>query len=429
MSGKERDPYEILRLISDRQRIEILRELKRKDDLSFSDLWRKTGLQSGRLAFQLKKLKPLLTKTKEDHYTLSENGLKALEVLEYYENMLAIEKPGIYEAFNGKTIVVREAKPEDYSSMVEADCSWVEKWFKPVSKRWVEASYEELTPWERYLRGGPWRDLRTYRTFARFFLKEGGRIFVPEVDGRVVGFMEITFNEEPELFGRFIDTGNSGQTEVHKDFCGIGVGTALLKHLTELANRLGYKAVDFGGSEYERDEFDQFLAKSKLETFNLRAVSVKASTLQRNGKGRLTDLSKTNSLDELLSRRPLTWKLQPVRYVLGVQRGMLDMWKQVEGMLKSKDSGLKAFKLGGKSAAIYLRAPTAPEAANMFVWVPTEHEADPTFLKEVFGVCGDLAREMAIENHGGYIFEEHSEIFKRLGFEIGKEESYTRVLL
>jgi len=91
MPEKEKDPYGILGLLSDRQRVEILRELKRKDKLSYSDLWRKTGLQSGRLAFQLRKLKPLLRKTKEDHYTLSETGLKALEVLEYYENMLAIE--------------------------------------------------------------------------------------------------------------------------------------------------------------------------------------------------------------------------------------------------------------------------------------------------------------------------------------------------
>jgi len=60
--------------------------------------------------------------------------------------------------------------------------------------------------------------------------------------------MEITFNEEPEPFGKSIDTGNSGQTEIHKEFCGIGVGTTLVKHLTKLATKLDYKAVDFGGA-------------------------------------------------------------------------------------------------------------------------------------------------------------------------------------
>lgn len=431
MPKEEKDLYEILGLLSDRQRVEILRELKHRDKLSFSDIWRKMGLQSGRLAFQLRKLKPLLRKTKEDQYTLNETGLKVLEALDYYEKILDIEKPGFYETLDGRAIVIREAKPEDYTSIVEADCSWVEKWFKPVysGKKWVEASYEELTPWERYMRGGPWRDLRTYRTFARFFLKEGGKIFVSEVDGRVVGFMEITFNEEPSPFGRFVDTGNSGQTEVHKDFCGIGVGAALLKHLTELAKKLGYKAVDFGGSEYETDEFDQFLAEKNLQILNLRAINARSSTIQGNDKGEFTHSSKTHSLNELLCQRPLTWKLQPVKYVLGVQKGMLDTWREVEGMLKGKDTGLKTLQLGDVSVAVYIRAPATPETANMFVWVPSEYETNPTFLREVFGVCGSLATEMEIEELRGYIFEEHSEIFKNLGFEIGQKEPYTRILL
>jgi len=429
MPEEERDPYAILKLLSDRQRAEILRELKRRDEVSFSDLWRKSGLQSGRLAFQLRKLKPLLRKTKEDHYALSETGMKALEVLEYYESILTIEKPSVYEASNGKTIVVREAKPEDYPSIVEADCSWVQKWLKPVSEKWIEASYEELTPWERFLRGGPWRDISIYKAFARFFLKEGGKIFVPEVDGKVVGFMEITFNEEPEPFGKFIDTGNSGQTEVHKEFCGIDVGTALLEHLTKLAGRLGYKAVDFGGSEYETDELDQFFPKSNLKIFNLRLIKVKTEEIEKDGQGKLGELPRRSSLNSLLAYRPLTWKLQPVKYILWVQKGLLNTWRSVQGFLKANDSGLRAFQLGDKSAVIYLRAPNLPSAANMFVWVSKENETDVEFLKEVFGACGRLAREMSIEDLGGFISEEHAEMFQQLGFEIGKEHPYTRILL
>jgi len=184
MPEKEQDPYAIFKILSDTQRIEILRELKREDEVSFSDLWRKSGLQSGRLAFHLRKLKPLLRKTKEDHYALSENGLKALEVLEYYENILTIEKPGVYEASNGRTMVVREAKPEDYPFIVEADCSWAEKWFKTVNKESVEASCEELTPWERVLRGGPWRDSSAYKPLHGSFSRRVGRFLFPKLTAK-----------------------------------------------------------------------------------------------------------------------------------------------------------------------------------------------------------------------------------------------------
>lgn len=65
----------------------------------------------------------------------------------------------------------------------------------------------------------------------------------------------------------------------------------------------------------------------------------------------------------------------------------------------------------------------------MFVWVPKGCEADMMFLKEVFGACGTLASEMEIESLGGYIFEEHTKTFKDLGFEIGRKEPHTRILL
>lgn len=163
--------------------------------------------------------------------------------------------------------------------------------------------------------------MRAYKAYASAFLKEGGKIFVPEIDGKVVGFMKITFNEQPELFGRFADTGNTGQTVVHKEFCGIGVGTALLTNLAKLARGFGYKAVDFGGpepdSEYDTDEFDPFLAKSNLYTFNLRAVSVKASEIERDYRGKLGDLSRTSPLNRLLAHRPITWKIQLSEYPLG----------------------------------------------------------------------------------------------------------------
>jgi len=75
-------------------------------------------------------------------------------------------------------ISVRKARKEDYTGIVEVHCSDVEKWYRCVGSEKVEASYEELTPFERWLHGGPWMDEDTVRLHFDILKENGGEVFV-----------------------------------------------------------------------------------------------------------------------------------------------------------------------------------------------------------------------------------------------------------
>ena len=54
---------------------------------------------------------------------------------------------------------VRAGTKDDIDALVEVDCSDVEKWYHYSPEgRGEQASYDELSPLERTMHGGPWMD-------------------------------------------------------------------------------------------------------------------------------------------------------------------------------------------------------------------------------------------------------------------------------
>ncbi|RLE72010.1 MAG: hypothetical protein DRJ37_03805 [Thermoprotei archaeon] len=135
-------------------------------------------------------------------------------------------------------IQVREARREDYAGIVEVHCSDVDKWRR---KNGETASYEELTPFERWLHGGPWMDSETIKLHFEILKECGGRAFVAVLGDKVVGEAEIVFSEEPKPYGRycFLEV-----LVVHKNYRRRGIGTKLVKYCLEYAERQGYAIFD-----------------------------------------------------------------------------------------------------------------------------------------------------------------------------------------
>lgn len=83
-----------------------------------------------------------------------------------------------------------------------------------------------------WLYGGPWVDDKFCREHIENAKKYGWVIFVAEVDGRVVGEIEIVPGEEPEPYGYNF---HISLLYVHPEYSGIGIGKRLLQTGLSLA--------------------------------------------------------------------------------------------------------------------------------------------------------------------------------------------------
>ncbi|RLE77498.1 MAG: GNAT family N-acetyltransferase [Thermoprotei archaeon] len=132
----------------------------------------------------------------------------------------------------GVGLRVRLATLDEARGITEVHCSDVEQWVRAASGRGEPAEYEELSVEDRYLHGGPWMSVETCAVHLNYVLTSGQYALVAELDGRVVGELELYVGEERGVLGRtaYIDV-----LVVHKDFRRRGVGRALVSEARRLA--------------------------------------------------------------------------------------------------------------------------------------------------------------------------------------------------
>lgn len=127
---------------------------------------------------------------------------------------------------------VRLVSLDDTRGITEVHCSDVDEWFKWVNGKRVEAEYEELSIEERFEHGGPWMSVETCAIHLNYVLTSGQYPLVAELEGKVVGELELYIGEERSVLGKtaFIDI-----LVVHRDFRRRGIGRALIKEARKLA--------------------------------------------------------------------------------------------------------------------------------------------------------------------------------------------------
>ncbi|HDH07022.1 MAG TPA: N-acetyltransferase [Thermoproteales archaeon] len=127
---------------------------------------------------------------------------------------------------------IRLASLDDVKGIVEVHCSDVEKWFRVVGGRRVEADYGSLSVGERFLHGGPWMSIETCAIHLNYLLISKQYPLVAIADGKVVGELELFICSEDNVLGKtaFIDI-----LVVHKDYRRKGIGRALINYARRLA--------------------------------------------------------------------------------------------------------------------------------------------------------------------------------------------------
>ena len=79
------------------------------------------------------------------------------------------------------------------------------RWFTNPFSGGREARYENLTPAQRWLHGGPWMDPQLLSHHLHRYSVNGGAVLVAERGGRIVGSAELWRAEEPLPMGAYLD--------------------------------------------------------------------------------------------------------------------------------------------------------------------------------------------------------------------------------
>ncbi|WFO74827.1 GNAT family N-acetyltransferase [Desulfurococcaceae archaeon MEX13E-LK6-19] len=129
-------------------------------------------------------------------------------------------------------LYIRMASLDDVKGIVEVHCSGVDKWYKWVDGRRIEASYDELSVLDRWGHGGPWMSIETCAIHINYVLVHNQYPLVALLDGKIVGELELYIGKEKGVLGKtaFIDI-----LEVHRDYRRRGIGRSLVNKAIEIA--------------------------------------------------------------------------------------------------------------------------------------------------------------------------------------------------
>ncbi|WP_099210179.1 GNAT family N-acetyltransferase [Thermococcus henrietii] len=92
--------------------------------------------------------------------------------------------------------------------------------------------------YERYTQGGPWMAVETLSIHLNNLLLDDQLVAVAELNGKVVGEVEVLFSEE-SINGEIRRIGHVDLIEVHPDYRRKGVGRALMEFVEDVARERG----------------------------------------------------------------------------------------------------------------------------------------------------------------------------------------------
>ncbi|RLG84639.1 MAG: GNAT family N-acetyltransferase [Thermoprotei archaeon] len=122
-------------------------------------------------------------------------------------------------------VEIRLASLDDVKGIVEVYCSDVDKWYKFINGRKIEARYEDLSIIDKSSHGGPWMSIETCSIHLNYVLISNQYPLVALLNDRVVGELELYIGYEQGLLGK---TGFIDVLQVHKDYRGQGIGRSLI---------------------------------------------------------------------------------------------------------------------------------------------------------------------------------------------------------
>jgi len=253
-------------------------------------------------------------------------------------------------------INIRPATPADSDAICAIHVSNIDKWQTDSAR---PARYTALTPYQRWLHGGPWLDPETCFHHLQRFLNGGGLAFVAEVGGRVVAESELSLAVEPAPYGRNL---NLNTLYVHRNHQGQGMGSALLQHAYRFAAQL--QCDTFQVAKAEAPKFYKQHGLKQTE----RWMQVQVRTIQR--KSPATTPLPDGEYDLVRGQALVVGRHQNAHHDWERTRPHatpdFKEWQQ----LKLERHTIRVGRL--RAPTIYEEDPQHPAVANLFLFTQTE---------------------------------------------------------
>lgn len=426
------EPYEVHEILSDRQRASILKILNRKGEMTFTELMKYVDLSSGRLAFQLSKLEPLLEKTEEKKYRLSSLGQDSLQVLDLSEALLRKPDEHIYHG----NLIVRKVSLDDVDAIVDIERSWHEKWYKFTMGKIYEVPLNDLNREDIMMQAGSFSVPEEVEKFItrthELSTKHEGPFYVAVVNDRVVGFIVSWWGcvSEPQPWGKRAPF----SLHIHKEYVDLDVIRALIQTALEVGRKLHADQMELMSMPFIRPEIRHVIEKAlqeypnveKVEYSRLRAYinEVPAEHRVIIQKGTVNTLLYL----ELARNRSITYASQPSA-------------SAVKDYPVEPEEGNILITFGDKTCALMLyKDEPYLDDADLELYLEPEDWTDKAFVQESVKAGVAVAKQLGNEKVTVLIEKQLEPWFKELRFQewkpqtdyeklAGRESSSTNYLL
>ncbi|MEM2087600.1 MAG: GNAT family N-acetyltransferase [Thermoproteota archaeon] len=307
------------------------------------------------------------------------------------------------------TISIRVGSRNDIGALVEVECSDIEVWHHYTHKgRGEPASYNELTPWERMMHGGPWMDCAKLAEYWRDMERLGIIPLVAELDGKIVGHLDILFSDELPL-GCFLYL---DVLKVHKAHRRRGVARALIQEAEKIGRDRKVNLMLVSPKEYEGPSGLTYRNCSFEKAFDTYNVETEVSNTVIPPEIRLAPIT--------LAKEP---PLKTHSMVCGWYNISIKMWDSFANPDLEAANFLREHQLatslliGGNTYFLYIGSRLFdPSTGNFALWAP--EPLDKKELKEVFQACEALASCLGMRKLATRTFEQYISTLEDTGFKI-----------
>jgi len=187
-------------------------------------------------------------------------------------------------------VAVRFGTRNDIDALVEVERSDVETWYHFSSQgRSDQASYDELSSWERVMHGGPWMDSEALTKYWVSIERLGIIPLVAEIEGKVIGHLDIIFSEELP-FGQFLYL---DVLEVHKDYRRRGVATTLIREAERLARDRRVRFILVQPQQYEGPSGLTYRSCGFKKAFDAYSLETSIDNLEIPSKVQIVSIPQT----------------------------------------------------------------------------------------------------------------------------------------
>jgi GNAT superfamily N-acetyltransferase len=256
-------------------------------------------------------------------------------------------------------ITVRQATLADAASITALHNATIQTWTRlTVDGESVPAEYAELTLFERWLNGGPWTSVEMCAVHIANLLRGSDSFpLVAEIEGRVGAEAEVFIGHEPDPFGHHI---NIPKLVVHSDYSGLGLDSALLTYIQQIAEAIRGRRVTVANGEadaalYEHHRFTR--------THTGQRIVIRAQ------EGRV--FYKAGELKTFDPAQIDGWHMPLGRYQNARQewdRILPGFWNSVPEIVEPESARLHITVTGQEAYALMQQDRYTPERVHAFVW-------------------------------------------------------------